>query len=184
MLRSDVRRVGTGADAVYDAWYQSSCVNAGEWIRDVATPVAVLLTAAQLYFNRLQAKASFEDDMTREYRAITGDLPSDAFHTDADTSVKLTEPQRNALFRYFDLSNEQLRLADEQKRVSKPAARAWREGICDNMMLPRFRRAFEELAVHLPQDDQHPYFSWLRPVAEEAARDADARRRTGNEPDA
>jgi len=39
-----------------------------EWVRDLApaaTPIAVLVAAGQLRFNRRQAKASFEDDLNR-----------------------------------------------------------------------------------------------------------------------
>ena len=72
------------------------------------TLVAVLIAAQQLFLNRRQIRAGFEDDLSREYRAISRELPADAFFADADTSLPLTTEQLNAMFRYFDLSNEQL----------------------------------------------------------------------------
>jgi hypothetical protein len=152
-------------------------VDVGEWIRTVgaaATPIAVLLTARQLRFNRNQAKVAFEDDLSSEYRSITRDLPPDAFHADAEPRIEPRPEQRNALFRYFDLSNEQLRIAASGKRVTADTASAWRDGIFDNMMLPRFREAFAELQGHLPRNHEHPrpdqppYFTFLGPVAKQA----------------
>jgi hypothetical protein len=149
----------------------------GEWIRTIgaaATPIAVALTALQLRFNRNQAKLAFEDDLTKEYRGITRDMPPDAFHADADLTRQSTPDQRNAMFRYFDLSNEQLRLAETGRRVTKDTAEAWRDGIFDNMMLPLFGEMFAELERHLPrahEDLEHkqpPYFSFLGPVARKA----------------
>ena len=67
-----------------------------EWIRTVAsifTAGGVLLAGVQLIFNRRQAKASFEDDMSREYRAITRDLPDDAFFTLAIGQTQRLDPR-------------------------------------------------------------------------------------------
>jgi hypothetical protein len=83
------------------------------------TLIAVLIAVQQLLLNRRQARASFEDDLPREYRAISVELPSDAFFCDADPSVQMTTEQLQAMFRYLDLSSEQLRYC-LQRRVSRP----------------------------------------------------------------
>lgn len=123
----------------------------GEVIRTVAsggTVVAVLIAARQLLLNRRQARATFEDDLSREYRTIIEDLPSDAFFVNADRSAQLTESEQKAMFRYFDLSNEQLRFC-HQGRISKGTAKAWREGIEQNLALPRFEQAWSVITSRI-----------------------------------
>src|SRR4051812_20942547 len=112
------------------------------------TLVAVLIAAQQLLLNRRQIRAGFEDDLSREYRSISRELPADAFYADADTSVPLDPDELNAMFRYFDLSNEQLRYCD-QRRVSSGTAEAWRDGIAGNLKLPRFDQAWRVITPRL-----------------------------------
>jgi hypothetical protein len=120
-------------------------------VGSAGTLVAVSIAALQLALNRRQTRANFEDDLSREYRTISAALPADAFFYDADASVSLTDEQRNAMFRYFDLSNEQLRFC-KQKRVSRRTERAWRQGIRANLELPRFEQAWEEVTSRLSRD--------------------------------
>ena len=46
-----------------------------------------------------------------------------------------SEAELNAMSRYFDLSNEQLRRCDD-RRVNSETAAAWRKGIADNLEAP------------------------------------------------
>ena len=117
-----------------------------EWVRTIAaafTPIAVFAAAWQVRFNHTQAKLSFEDDLNREYRNIAESLPLDTFHRNPDVSKALSSAEQKAMFRYFDLSNEQLRLAATSGRITGPTAAAWREGIRDNMSLRRFQEAWD-----------------------------------------
>lgn len=126
-----------------------------EWVRTVAsaaTPVAVFLAAWQLRFNRGQAKASFEDDLNREYRGITAELPLDAFSVAPELTTPLKPTEAKAMFRYFDLSNEQLRIARDGTRIGKTTRAAWLDGIRQNMALPRFRHEWEVMRTVLPED--------------------------------
>jgi hypothetical protein len=118
-------------------------------VSSAGTLVAVLIAAQQLLLNRRQARATFEDSMSREYRALVGDLPADAFHATGDCTQTLAEAEKKAMFRYFDLSNEQLRFCDAG-RVSRETAEAWRNGIRENLNLPRFRQAWRELERLIP----------------------------------
>jgi hypothetical protein len=118
------------------------------------TLIAVLIAAQQLLLNRRQLRANFEDDLSREYRSISRELPADAFFADADSSVALSSEELNAMFRYFDLSNEQLRYCD-QRRVSRETAEAWRAGITDNLSLPRFEQAWNAITPRLAFDPLH-----------------------------
>ncbi len=124
------------------------------------TLVAVSVAAYQLVLNRRQARANFEDDLSREYRAISAELPQDAFYVHVDESAALTGQQLNAMFRYFDLSNEQLRFCRDG-RVSHETVEAWRAGIASNLGLPRFRQAWEQIVPRLPPD----HFTELNAVA-------------------
>jgi hypothetical protein len=124
------------------------------------TLIAVSIAAYQLVLNRRQARANFEDDLSREYRTISAGLPQDAFYVQVDESVGLTEPQLNAMFRYFDLSNEQLRFCRD-RRVSKETAKAWEEGITSNLGLPRFRQAWDQTVPRL----SHSHFTQLNVIA-------------------
>jgi hypothetical protein len=127
------------------------------------TLVAVLIAAQQLLLNRRQIRASFEDDLSREYRALSVQLPADAFFDDADRSVQMTGEQQQAMLRYFDLSNEQLRYC-EQRRVSRSTAKAWREGIEENLRLPRFEQAWEAITPRLGTDHFTELYKLRPPV--------------------
>ena len=63
-------------------------------------------TKQQLEVTQQQARTAFEDDLSREYRTIVGELPAHAFYKTGD--AELTDDMRRSFFRYFDLSNEQL----------------------------------------------------------------------------
>src|SRR4051794_29720399 len=98
-----------------------------EWVRTIAaafTPVAVFAAAWQVRFNHTQAKLSFEDDLNREYRNVAETLPLDTFHREPDLSSPLSAAEQKAMFRYFDLSNEQLRLAATSGRITPSTASA------------------------------------------------------------
>jgi hypothetical protein len=96
-----------------------------------------------------QALTSFEDDLTREYRSIVGELPAEAFYIDGE--LELNEARRRAFYRYFDLSNEQLFLA-AHGRVSDETREQWRQGIAGNLGLPSFIAAWRDVEPHLPKN--------------------------------
>lgn len=131
-------------------------------VTSIATAVGVLfgarqvaLTKQQLELVKSQAATDFEDDISREYRSIIQNLPPHAFFaTEPDA---LTEDELKAFFRYFDLSNEQLWLA-EQRRVRQDTAADWRDGIVANLGLPAFAAAWKEITPNLGSD----YWTLLR----------------------
>ena len=146
-----------------------------EWVRTlaaVATPAAVLVAVLQLRYNRRQAQADFEDDLSREYRGISVDLPLDAFFKEPNLDQPLSDGERKAMFRYFDLSNEQLRLG-VQDRISDSTREAWEDGIAENMALPRFRGAWRDISPRIP-DDFFTELDRVAPVASRLAASAEA----------
>lgn len=115
-----------------------------------ATERELELVQQELDLVQTQARTSFEDDLTREYRKIIGLLPAEAFYEDGD--IELTDEYRRALYRYFDLSNEQLFLAS-QGRISQETEAQWRDGITGNLLrLPVFHKAWEEISGRVPDD--------------------------------
>ncbi len=97
-----------------------------------------------------QARTAFEDDLSREYRTIIGELPPEAFYVKGE--VTPSEATRRAFYRYFDLSNEQLFLAREG-RVSDATVEQWKDGIRGNLeRLPAFRAAWADIADRVPDD--------------------------------
>src|SRR4051794_32928361 len=97
------------------------------------TAGAVVVGVAQLRLARTEAdrlrrgeQTSFEDDLSREYRALVGYLPAEAFF--ADGIPDDFAEHRRSFYRYFDLSNEQLfyaghgRVSDARSgRMGSPA---------------------------------------------------------------
>lgn len=114
----------------------------------------------QLEVVQEQARTAFEDDLSREYRAIVSELPADAFYTDGRT--ELTEATRRAFYRYFDLSNEQL-FHIRKDRVSSSTGDQWRDGIRGNLAIGAFRAAWDDLEPHLSDE----FFEDLRDVVHE-----------------
>jgi len=56
-----------------------------------------------------------------------------------------------AMFRYLDLSNEQLRLIEEG-RIRDETAEIWRAGILGLLRFPTFGAAWQKLHPELPAD--------------------------------
>jgi hypothetical protein len=117
----------------------------------VATAIAVFIAIAELRAAKDNARTAFEDDLSREYRSIIGQLPAEAFYAEGDAFTPDDEARR-AFYRYIDLSNEQLFLA-RNRRVSPKTAEQWMDGIRGNLeKLPAFKSAWGNIAAHVPDD--------------------------------
>ncbi|MEJ7792020.1 MAG: hypothetical protein WKF65_08635 [Gaiellaceae bacterium] len=117
----------------------------------LATAIAVFVAVWQLRTAKQHARSAFEDDLSREYRTIVGDLPAKAFYADSGAFTFDDEAWR-AFYRYLDLSNEQLFLA-RLGRVSAATAEQWKDGIHGNLeRLPTFRAAWDIVAGRVPND--------------------------------
>jgi hypothetical protein len=117
----------------------------------LATAVAVFIAFLELRAAKGYSRTSFEDDLSREYRSIIGQLPAEAFYIKGDAFAP-GESVRRAFYRYVDLSNEQLFLASHD-RVSAETIDQWKDGIRGNLEhLPAFRAAWAEIAANVPHD--------------------------------
>lgn len=150
-----------------------------EWVSAVATAVSALLSIAsvvavflvweQLKQNRCQlelnrseleqtkniAQLQFEDSLTKEYRELASRIPTKAL-LGSGLSPKDYEGAFDELFRYIDLSNEQvlLRKAD---RIGDDTWANWCSGIQYNLSLPVFSKAWNAI-----KDKENNQFSELR----------------------
>src|SRR5215213_9787301 len=115
----------------------------------LATAVAVFVAVWQLRTAKEHARTNFEDDLSREYRTIVGELPAEAFYANGNAFTP-DDSARRAFYRYADLSNEQLFLA-RVGRVSPATVEQWQDGIRGNLEeLPAFRAAWAEIADCVP----------------------------------
>jgi hypothetical protein len=134
-------------------------------ITTIASALTAIAAVAAAFYLRKElgelttdAQTTFEDDLSREYRAIVASLPMEAFYVDGSPLLR----KMGAFYRYFDLSNQQLFLA-KKGRVSPATFEEWEEGIVGNMQLPAFAAAWKDLAEHLPEN----YFKPLRDLLDE-----------------
>lgn len=108
----------------------------------VATAIGVFLAGWQIKMAKQQAKTQFEDDLTRQYREIIKDIPTDAL-----LGLPITDEEyqkaRHAFYRYIDLSNEQTFL-HQKGRVSEETWKLWRDGMTYLLSKPAFQRAWGE----------------------------------------
>jgi hypothetical protein len=110
---------------------------------------SIVFAARSFRLTKDQAVTTFEDSLAREYREITGLLPPVAFYQ--NERAFLSDAEKRAVFRYFDLCNEQLRLIDEQ-RVRPVTAEIWKAGIEELMSRPTFKSCWKELQQGLPAE--------------------------------
>lgn len=124
-----------------------SLIDAGA---SVATAVAVLLAGWQIRLAKKQSQTQFEDELTRQYREITKDIPTDAL-LGLEISEEKYQKARHAFYRYVDLSNEQIFLR-QKRRVSMETWHLWRVGIKYHLTKPAFKRAWEEFQQEAPHN--------------------------------
>jgi hypothetical protein len=113
----------------------------------VATVVYVVLTWQQIRLVKRQITTTFEDSLTTQYRGIMEDIPISIW-LGAQLNTLPREHQdrcRDAIYRYIDLSNEQVFL-HEKKRVTDERWAEWKTGIKGNMELPAFKEVWAEVS--------------------------------------
>ena len=124
-------------------------------VANVATALAALAAAWQLYLVHKQSITNFEDSFAKEYRELAAELP-----TKAMLGEPLTEDEHrehfDKMYHYLDLCNEQAFL-HKAKRISESTWNFWRDGIASNLKRPAFERAWGEIASRANGD-----FSELR----------------------
>jgi hypothetical protein len=123
---------------------------------DVVNSIAAVIAAAgvvaafaQLWMSRRQARATYEDGLVGQYRAIVKDLPIEALLGE-NLAPEMRQHHLGSFFRYFDLSNEQAFLFG-RGRISAETWNDWQTGICQNLRRPAFAAAWEEISSRAPE---------------------------------
>jgi hypothetical protein len=115
-------------------------------VGSIATAIAVLIAAWQLRRGTVQARTDFEDDLSREYRELARSIPVNAL-----LGRELPEPEFEealpALYRYVDLSNEQVFLR-MQGRICRATWNNWLDGIRSNFERPAFAMAWSRVKTN------------------------------------
>lgn len=117
-----------------------------EWVSAIASTVAaigVVFAFSQLRISRNIAQLQFEDGLAKEYRELASRIPTKAL-LGAELSADEYERAFDELFRYIDLSNEQVSLR-QRGRISAVIWQYWCAGIRANLALPSFWRAWSEI---------------------------------------
>lgn len=106
----------------------------------VATLVSVSFAGYQLHLTKEQARTSFEDSLTQQYREIIRKIPVKAL-LKGDLSDEEHERVKDDFYRYFDLCNEQYFLY-QTHRVSEKTWKLWRDGIKSHLSRRAFKTAW------------------------------------------
>lgn len=119
----------------------------GRVVEIAASAVAaggILIAGRQLKLTQKQAETAFEDSLAREYRELAQRLPTAALLGEP-LHPKAQENALDELYRYIDLSNEQVFLR-MQGRITEPTWVNWCDGIRGNLAKPAFWAAWEEVS--------------------------------------
>ena len=122
-----------------------------EWISAIGAFISmagVWFVWQQVKLTRVIAQDNFEDGLAREYRELASRIPTKAL-LGSGLSPKEFERTFDELFRYIDLSNEQVNLR-MRGRISSETWVSWSEGMKFNLGLPAFKRAWNEVEALTP----------------------------------
>ena len=122
-----------------------------DWITAISAAVSaggVVFAVRQLHLTKQISQQQFEDRLAEEYRDLASRIPTKAL---LGSGLSPTEYQAafDELFRYIDLSNEQVMLR-KHKRISPEVWASWCSGIEFNLALPAFQRAWVEIQKKNP----------------------------------
>ncbi len=117
--------------------------NAVSAIAASVSALAVIFAMLQLRETKGVNQLQFEDGLAKEYRELVSRIPTQAL-LGTGLSPKEYAAAFDELFRYIDLSNEQVTLR-MNRRISLEVWRSWCEGIKSNLALPTFERAWRDI---------------------------------------
>ena len=121
----------------------SSVTEVGTAIAAIVAAIGVLFAYRQLCISKKIAQAQFEDGLAKEYRELTSGIPTKALLGE-DLSESEYQDSFDELFRYVDLTNEQVSLR-QRGRISEEVWWFWLSGIQSNLRLPAFHRAWTDI---------------------------------------
>jgi hypothetical protein len=122
-----------------------------EWISATAAVVSalgVIFIWQQLQETKKIAQLQFQDGLAKEYRELISRIPTKAMLGEY-LPPKEFVAAFDELFRYIDLSNEQVMLR-KHKRISVEVWTSWCSGITFNFALPAFQQAWKKVQQKTP----------------------------------
>lgn len=131
-------------------------------IASVGATVGVWFAYKQLKTSKEIAQLQFEDGLAKEYRELSSKIPTRALLGQQLSDEEYLQAF-DELFRYIDLSNEQINLRC-RNRIGEYVWNEWSRGIEANLKLPDFKRAWSEI------QEQCSFFKELRRLESEAFR--------------
>lgn len=152
---------------ICDFLWKSFCEKTPEWISAIAAVVAmraIWLIKAQLASTENIAQLQFEDSLAKEYRDLVSRIPTKALLGSGLSPVEYAAAF-DELFRYIDLSNEQVGLRASD-RIGAKVWKSWSDGIRDNLKLPAFEKAWLEIK------SKSTSFQELRELEKDFSRDS------------
>lgn len=137
-------------------------------VGSLATAVAVIVAAIQIWYATRQEKTEFEDSLAKEYREILGALPPSVLLQDP-TAEQAADSHFVVLYRYLDLCNEQTFLRSKG-RIRASTWTDWSLGIRSNLDKHGFKEAwlkvrgksFDDLNDLIANDYRDPRQRWWR----------------------
>lgn len=112
-------------------------------LTSIVATIGVWFAFKQLQAAKEIAQLQFEDGLAKEYRDLASRIPTKAL-LGQSLSDKEYADAFDEMFRYIDLSNEQVSLR-QRGRICKTVWIDWCEGIQDNLKLPAFKQAWSEI---------------------------------------
>ena len=131
----------------------------------LATAFGLFVVVAQVALTRREARLSFEDAVSREFRVILSEFPLELFLPSVGSTTAIPNSARRAILSYLDLSNEQAHLR-AKGRISSSAWRDWSVGISEMLEWSQIRDVWAELRATRPR-----HLSALERLEDEGFRD-------------
>lgn len=128
------------------------------------TKKQVKLTRNQVELRKDQATTEFENQLAREYRNISREIPVEALLGEKISESKYKKNLKH-FHSYIDLSNEQIFLRF-QGRVSKETWKNWSDGIESHLDRVAFERAWKDIK-NRSETEGRENFSELRRLENE-----------------
>ncbi len=131
---------------ICDFLWKSFCEKTPEWISAIAALISTTglgFVWWQLRLTKNIAQLQFEDSLAKEYRDLVSRIPTKALLGYGLSPIEYAAAF-DELFRYIDLSNEQVGLRASD-RIGAKVWKSWSDGIRDNLKLPAFEKAWLEI---------------------------------------
>lgn len=119
----------------------------------IATTVGVILVLLQLKQNDKTETTKFENEIISRFITISNEITFYVMYLNPKTDKfkELIDDKLQGFYKYFDLTNQELFLMDDE-RISDETVEEWECGIIELMKLPSFQYAWERISSIIPDN--------------------------------